>query len=81
MQELLDGTDIDIDEAMPIVQPNLSLNCFVNPILTQTLNDITRKKLGVLGTPRVSNADMVIHKLADQLHSAVESNDNSTASL
>ena len=81
VQDLLDGTSINIDEVMPTVPVDLSTNPFINPVMNQTLNEITGRDLGALGLLRVNDADTVIHKLTDDLHTAVSKNNNSSALL
>ena len=66
---------------MPTVPADLSTNPFIKPVMNQTLNNITGRNLGALGSLRVNDAHTVICKLTDDLHTAVSKNDNSSALL
>ena len=81
VQDLLDGTSINIDKVMPTVPADLSTNPFINPVMNQTLNEITGRDLGALGSLRINGADTVICKLIDDLCTVVSKNDNSFALL
>ena len=66
---------------MPTVPADLTTNPFINPVMNQTLNKITGRDLGALGSLRINDTNTVIHKLTDDLHTAVSKNDNSSAVL
>ena len=79
LQEILDGNDVNVSTALPMV-PQDATNPFINP--NQTLADIIPgRDLGPLSTLKITNADLIIHKLNSELNAAVEKNDASTALL
>ena len=79
LQEILDGGDVNISTALPMV-PQDTTNPFINP--NQTLADIIpSRNLGPLASLKITDADLIICNLNSQLNMAVDKNDQSTALL
>ena len=79
LQDILDGEDINVSTALPIV-PLDATNPFINP--NQTLADIIPDwNLGPLSSLKITDADLIIRNLNNELNAAVEKNDQSTALL
>ena len=81
IRNILDGNKSVDGGELPSVPTDLSTNPFVNPILNQTLGEITNRDLGPLTSLKIKDADTVIRKLSNKLKVAAEKNDNSTALL
>ena len=79
LRDILDGNEVDVSAALPQVpaegsQFNINAN--------QTLGDIIpNRDLGVLSSFKITDADIIIRNLQNQLSSAIEKNDTSTALL
>ena len=79
LQGILDGDEVNISTALPTV-PLDTTNPFINP--NQTLTDIIPgRNLGPLSSLKITDADLIIHNLSNELNTAVEKNDQSTALL
>ena len=79
LQEILDAEDVNVSTALPTV-PLDATNPFINP--NQTLADITPdRNLGPLSTLKITDADLIIHNLNNELNAAAKKNDQSTALL
>ena len=79
LQDILDGEDINVSTSLPIV-PLDATNPFINP--NQTLADIIPdRNLGPLSSLKITDADLIIRNLNNELNAAVEKNDQSTALL
>ena len=76
LQEILDAEDVNVFTALPTV-PLDATNPFINP--NQTLADIIPdRNLGPLSTLKITDADLIIHNLNNELN---KKNDMSTALL
>ena len=79
LQDILDGEDVNVSTALPTV-PLDATNPFINP--NQTLADIIPdRNLGPLSSLKITDADLIIRNLNNELNAAVEKNDQSTALL
>ena len=79
LQDILDGEDVNVSTTLPTV-PLDATNPFINR--NQTLADIIPdRNLGPLSSLKITNADLIIHNLSNELNAAVEKNDQSTANL
>ena len=79
LQDILDGEDVNVSTALPTV-PLDATNPFINP--NQTLADIIPdRNLGPLSSLKITDADLIIHNLNNELNATVEKNDQSTALL
>ena len=79
LQEILDAEDVNVSTALPTV-PLDATNPFINP--NQTLADIIPdRNLGALSTLKITDADLIIHNLNNELNAAAKKNDQSTALL
>ena len=79
LQDILDGEEVNISTALPTV-PLDATNPFINP--NQTLADIIPgRNLGPLSSLKITDADLIIRNLNNELNAAVEKNDQSTALL
>ena len=79
LQEILDAEDVNISTALPTV-PLDAINPFINP--NQTLADIIPdQNLGPLSTLKITDADLIIRNLNNELNAAAKKNDASTALL
>ena len=79
LQDILDGEDINVSTALPTV-PLDATNLFINP--NQTLVDIIPdRNLGPLSSLKITDADLIIRNLNNELNAAVEKNDQSTTLL
>ena len=79
LQDILDGEDVNVSTALPTV-PLDATNPFINP--NQTLADIIPdQNLGPLSSLKITDADLIIRNLNNELNAAVEKNDQSTAIL
>ena len=79
LQDILDGEDVNVSTALPTV-PLDTTNPFINR--NQTLADIIPDwNLGLLSSLKITDADLIIHNLNNELSTAVEKNDQSTALL
>ena len=79
LQDILDGEDVNISTALPIV-PLDATNPFINP--NQTLADIIPdQNLGPLSSLKITDVDLIICNLNNELNAAVEKNDQCTALL
>ena len=79
LQGILDGDEVNISTALPTV-PLDTTNLFINP--NQTLVDIIPgQNLGLLSSLKITDADLIICNLNNELNAAVEKNDQSTALL
>ena len=79
LQDILDGEDVNVSTALPTV-PLDATNPFINP--NQTLADIIPdRNLGPLSSLKITDADLIICNLNNELSAAVEKNDQSTALL
>ena len=79
LQDILDAEDVNVSTALPTV-PLDATNPFINP--NQTLADIIPgRNLGPLSSLKVTDADLIIRYLSNELNAAVEKNDQSTALL
>ena len=65
LQDILDGEDVNISTALPIV-PLDATNPFINP--NQTLADIiSGRNLGPLSSLKITDADLIIRNLNNEL--------------
>ena len=79
LQEILDAEDVNVSTALPTV-PLDATNPFINP--NQTLVDIIPdRNLGPLSTLKITDADLIIRNLNNELNAAAKKNDASTALL
>ena len=79
LQDLLDGEDINVSTTLPTV-PLDATNPFINP--NQTLVDIIPgRNFGLLSSLKITDADLIIDNLNNELNAAIEKNDQSTALL
>ena len=79
LQEILDAEDINVSTTLPTV-PLDATNPFINP--NQTLADIIpARNLGPLSTLKITDADLIIRNLNNELNTAAKKNDQSTALL
>ena len=79
LQEILDAEDVNVSTALPTV-PLDATNPFINP--NQTLADIIPdRNLGPLSTLKITDADLIIRNLNNELNAAAKKNDQSTALL
>ena len=79
LQDILDGEDVNVSTALPTV-PLDATNPFINP--NQTLADIIPdRNLGPLSSLKITDADLIIRNLSNELNAAVEKNDQSTTLL
>ena len=79
LQEILDAEDVNVSTALPTV-PLDATNPFINP--NQTLADIIPdRNLGPLSTLKITDADLIIRNLNNELNAAAKKNDASTALL
>ena len=79
LQDILDREDVNVSTALPIV-PLDATNPFINP--NQTLADIIPdRNLGPLSSLKITDMDLIICNLNNELNAAVEKNDQSTALL
>ena len=70
LQDILDGEDVNISTALPIV-PLDATNPFINP--NQTLADIIPdRNLGPLSSLKITDVDLIICNLNNKLNAAVE---------
>ena len=79
LQGILDRDEVNVSTALPTV-PLDATNLFINP--NQTLADIIPgQNLGPLSSLKITDADLIICNLNNELNAAVEKNDQSTALL
>ena len=79
LQEILDAEDINVSTALPTV-PLDATNPFINP--NQTLADtIPDRNFGPLSTLKITDADLIIRNLNNELNAAAKKNDQSTTHL
>ena len=79
LQGILDGDEVNVSTALPTV-PLDATNPFINP--NQTLTDIIPgRNLGPLSSLKITDADLIIRNLSNELNTAVEKNDQSTTLL
>ena len=79
LQGILDGDEVNVSTALPTV-PLDATNLFINP--NQTLADIIPgRNLGPLSSLKITDVDLIIRNLNNELNAAVEKNDQSTALL
>ena len=79
LQGILDGDEVNVSTALPTV-PLDATNPFINP--NQTLADIIPgRNLGPLSSLKITDADLIICNLSNELNAAVEKNDQSTTLL
>ena len=79
LQEILDAEDVNVSTALPTV-PLDATNPFINP--NQTLADIIPdRNLGPLSTLKITDADLIIRNLNNELNAAAKKNDQSTTLL
>ena len=79
LQGILDGDEVNVSTALPTV-PLDATNPFINP--NQTLADIIPgQNLGPLSSLKITDADLIIRNVNNELNAAVEKNDQSTALL
>ena len=79
LQGILDGDEVNVSTALPTV-PLDATNLFINP--NQTLADIIPgQNLGPLSSLKITDTDLIIHNLNNELNAAVEKNDQSTELL
>ena len=79
LQDILDGEEVNISTALPTV-PLDATNLFINP--NQTLADIIPgRNLGPLSSLKITDADLIICNLNNELNATVEKNDQSTTLL
>ena len=79
LQDILDGEDVNVSIALPTV-PLDATNPFINP--NHTLADIIPdQNLGPLSSLKITDADLIIRNLNNELNAAVKKNDQSTALL
>ena len=79
LQDILDGEDVNVSTTLPTV-PLDATNPFINP--NQTLaNIIPGRNLNPLSSLKITDADLIIRNLNNELNAPVEKNDQSTALL
>ena len=79
LQGILDGDEVNVSTALPTV-PLDATNLFINP--NQTLADIIPgQNLGPLSSLKITDTDLIIRNLNNELNAAVEKNDQSTELL
>ena len=79
LQGILDGDEVNVSTALPTV-PLDATNPFINP--NQTLADIIPgRNLGPLSSLKITDVDLIICNLKNELNAAVEKNDQSTTLL
>ena len=79
LQGILDGDEVNVSTALPTV-PLDATNLFINP--NQTLADIIPgRNLGPLSSIKITDADLIIRNLSNELNATVEKNDQSTTLL
>ena len=79
LQGILDRDEVNVSTALPAV-PLDATNPFINP--NQTLVDIIPgRNLGPLSSLKITDADLIICNLNNELNAMVEKNDHSTALL
>ena len=79
LQEILDAEDVNVSTALPTV-PLDATNLFINP--NQTLADIIPdRNLDLLSSLKITDADLIIRNLNNELNDTVEKNDQSTTLL
>ena len=79
LQEILDAEDVNVSTALPTV-PLDATNPFINP--NQTLAEIIPDQyLGPLSSLKITDADLIIRNLNNELNATVEKNDQSTTLL
>ena len=79
LQDILGREDVNVSTALPTV-PLDATNPFINP--NQTLVDIIPdRNLGPLSSLKITDVDLIIHNLNNELNATVEKNDQSTALL
>ena len=79
LQGILDGDEVNVSTALPTV-PLDATNPFINP--NQTLADIIPgRNLGLLSSLKITDVDLIICNLNNELNATVEKNDQSTALL
>ena len=70
MQGILDGDEVNVSTALPSV-PLDATNLFINP--NQTPADIIPgQTLGPLSSLKITDADLIIHHLSNELNATVE---------
>ena len=70
LQGILDGDEVNVSTALPTV-PLDATNPFINP--NQTLADIIPgQNLGLLSSLKITDADLIICNLNNELNAAVE---------
>ena len=70
LQGILDGDEVNVSTALPTV-PLDATNLFINP--NQTLLDIiSGQNLGPLSSLKITDADLIIRNLNNELNAAVE---------
>ena len=79
LQGILDGDEVNVSTALPAV-PQDATNLFINP--NQTLADIIPgRNLGPLSSLKITDVDLIICNLNNELNTTVEKNDQSTIPL
>ena len=79
LQGILDRDEVNVSTALPTV-PLDATNPFINP--NQTLADIIpSQNLGLLSSLKITDANLIICNLSNELNAAVEKNDQSTTLL
>ena len=79
LQDILDGNDVNVSTALPTV-PQDTTNPFINR--NQTLVDIIPGwNLGLLSSLKITDADLIIRNLNNELNATVKKNDASTVLL
>ena len=79
LRDILDGNEVNVSTALPSV-PQDTTNPFINP--NQTLADIIPgRNLGPLSSLKITDTDLIIRNLNNELNAAAEKNDNSVALL
>ena len=79
LQGILNGDEVNVSTALPTV-PLDATNPFINP--NQTLADIIPgRNLGPLSSLKITDADLIIRNLNNELNATVEKYDQSTAFL
>ena len=70
LQGILDGDEVNVSTALPTV-PLDATNPFINP--NQTLADIIPgRNLGLLSSLKITDVDLIIRNLSNELNAAVE---------
>ena len=79
LQGILDRDEVNVSTTLPTV-PLDATNPFINP--NQTLADIIPgQNLGLLSSLKITDADLIIRNLSNELNAEVEKNDQSTTLL